>query len=93
MWTLTISFMFTLIETYFSRFIKLLMPGFWNGAITNWPVKSSVAIETLESNQSHYMIFVFNGELTNWPDKTVQMRPTLHFRKKLATEIKMFGFF
>jgi hypothetical protein len=32
-----------------------LMPGFWNGEITNWAVKSSVAvaIETLESNQSH----------------------------------------
>jgi hypothetical protein len=45
------------------------MPGFWNGAITNWTVKSSVAIETLESDQSHYMIFVFIGELTNWPNK------------------------
>jgi hypothetical protein len=32
-----------------------LMPGFWNGEITNWAVKSSVAIETLESNQSHYI--------------------------------------
>jgi hypothetical protein len=40
------------------------MPGFWNGAITNWTVKSRVAIETLESNQSHYRIFVFIGELT-----------------------------
>jgi hypothetical protein len=54
-----------------SSFLQLLMPGFWNGAITSWPVKSSVAIETLESNQSHYMIFVFIGELTNWPDKIV----------------------
>jgi hypothetical protein len=47
------------------------MPGFWNGAITNWPVKSSFAIERLETNQSYYMIFVFTGELTNWPDKIV----------------------
>jgi hypothetical protein len=39
------------------------MPGLCNGAITNWPVKSSVAIETLESNQSHYVISVFIGEL------------------------------
>jgi hypothetical protein len=37
------------------------MPGFSNGAIINWPVKPSVAVETLESNQSHYMIFVFIG--------------------------------
>jgi hypothetical protein len=51
--------------------VTRLMSGFWNGAITNWPVKSSVAIETLESNQSHYMIFVFIGELTNWSDKIV----------------------
>jgi hypothetical protein len=38
------------------------MPG--NGPITKSPVKSSVAIKTLESNQSHYIIFVFIGELT-----------------------------
>jgi hypothetical protein len=31
--------------------------------------KSGVAIETLENDQSHYMIFVFIGELTNWPNK------------------------
>jgi hypothetical protein len=54
-----------------------LMPGFWNGAITNRPVKSSVAIETLESNQSHYMIFAFIGELTNWPDKIVSRNRAL----------------
>jgi hypothetical protein len=53
------------------------MPGFWNGAITNWTVKSSVAIETLESNQSHYVIFVFIGELTNWPDKIVSRNRAL----------------
>jgi hypothetical protein len=41
-----------------------LMPGFWNGEITNWAVKSSVAIETLESNQSHYITLIV--ELTNW---------------------------
>jgi hypothetical protein len=35
------------------------------------PVKSSVAMETRESNQSLYRIFVFIGELTNWPDKIV----------------------
>jgi hypothetical protein len=43
-------------------------PSFCNGPI-NRPVKSSVAIETLESGQSHYMIFVFIGKLTNWPNK------------------------
>jgi hypothetical protein len=32
-------------------------------------IYQSVAIETLESDQSHYMIFVFIGELTNWPNK------------------------
>jgi hypothetical protein len=37
---------------FYARFLKL----------TNCPVKSYVAIETLESNQSHYMIFVFTGE-------------------------------
>jgi hypothetical protein len=42
-----------------------LMPGFSNGAIINWPVKSSGAVKTLESNQSHYMIFVIIGELTD----------------------------
>jgi hypothetical protein len=47
------------------------MPGFWNGPITNCLVKSSVAIETLESNQSQCMIFLFIGELTNWPVKFV----------------------
>jgi hypothetical protein len=40
-----------------------------HGTISNWPVKSSVVIlvviEMLESNQSHYMIFVFIRELTN----------------------------
>jgi hypothetical protein len=28
-------------------------------------------METRESNQSLYRIFVFIGELTNWPDKIV----------------------
>jgi hypothetical protein len=32
-------------------------------------IYQSVAIETLESDQSHYMIFVFIGELTNWLNK------------------------
>jgi hypothetical protein len=54
------------------------MPGFWNGAIINLPVKSSVAIETLESNQSHYRIFVFIGELTNWPNKIVSRNRSLN---------------
>jgi hypothetical protein len=42
------------------------MPGFW-------PVKSTVAIETLDSNQSHCMIFVFIGELNNWPDIVINV--------------------
>jgi hypothetical protein len=61
------------------------MPGFWNGAITNWPVKSSVAVETLESNQSHYMIFVFIGELTNWPDKIVSRNRALTYLGQVIT--------
>jgi hypothetical protein len=56
---------------FLAAYLVGLMPGFWNSTITNWPVKSSVAIETLESNQSHYMIFVFMGKLTNWPNKIV----------------------
>jgi hypothetical protein len=55
------------------------MPSFWNGAITNWPVKSSVAVETLESNQSHYMIFAFIGELTNWSNKIVSRNRALTY--------------
>jgi hypothetical protein len=44
------------------------------------PVKSSVAIETRESNQSLYRIFVFMGELTNWPDKIVSRNRALDSR-------------
>jgi hypothetical protein len=46
-----------------------LLIGFHRPIPLCGPVKSSVAIETLESDQSHYMIFVFIGELTNWPNK------------------------
>jgi hypothetical protein len=62
-----------------SQFTRL-MPGFWNGPITNWPVKSDVAIETVESNQSHYRIFIFIGELTNWPDKIVSRNRAIMLR-------------
>jgi hypothetical protein len=49
--------------------LSLLCPV---GAIINWPVKSSVAIET------HCIIFVFTGELTNWPDKIVSRNRAGH---------------
>jgi hypothetical protein len=67
-----------------------LMPGFWNGPISSCPVKSSVAIETLESNQSHYIIFVFIGELTNWPVKFVSRnRPIITWLKNKITYLTL----